>query len=67
MVLTTTQTSRPWPTGCSATVHCGIASCTNGRAYTRRVFNWPAIVDRYDTLADRILTRVTAPATVPPG
>ena len=40
---------------------------TNGRAYTERVFNWPAIVDRYETLADRILARAALPATVPPG
>jgi glycosyltransferase involved in cell wall biosynthesis len=40
---------------------------TNGRAYTRRFFNWPAIVDRYETLADRILSRVAVAATVPPA
>ena len=27
-----------------------------GGAYARRQFSWPAIVDRYDALADRILT-----------
>jgi glycosyltransferase involved in cell wall biosynthesis len=39
----------------------------NGRAYTHRVFNWSAIVDRYETLADRILARVAQPTTVPPA
>ena len=39
----------------------------NGRAYTARTFNWDAIVDRYEVLADRILARTLASATVPPG
>jgi glycosyltransferase involved in cell wall biosynthesis len=39
----------------------------NGRSYAQRVFNWPAIVDRYEVLADRILARVLAGASVPPG
>ncbi len=39
----------------------------NGRAYTQRVFNWSAIVDRYEVLADRILARTALPVTVPAG
>jgi glycosyltransferase involved in cell wall biosynthesis len=39
----------------------------NGRAYTDRVFNWPAIVDRYELLADRILARVELHSPVPPA
>ncbi|HEY5024018.1 MAG TPA: glycosyltransferase family 4 protein [Acidimicrobiales bacterium] len=40
---------------------------SNGRAYTERVFNWTAIVDRYETLAQRVLARMVLPATVPPA
>ncbi len=36
----------------------------DGRAYTHRVFGWPAIVDRYETLADRILARTVSSVTV---
>jgi glycosyltransferase involved in cell wall biosynthesis len=32
----------------------------NGRSYAQRVFNWPAIVDRYEALADRVLARAMA-------
>ena len=39
----------------------------NGRSYTRRVFNWGAIVDRYETLAQRILESSALPAAVPPA
>jgi glycosyltransferase involved in cell wall biosynthesis len=39
----------------------------NGRAYTHEVFNWPAIVDRYETLSDRILARVEPQIPVTPG
>jgi glycosyltransferase involved in cell wall biosynthesis len=39
----------------------------NGRSYTQRVFNWPAIVERYEALADRVLARTMAPTAVPPG
>jgi glycosyltransferase involved in cell wall biosynthesis len=40
---------------------------TNGRSYTRRVFDWKAIVDRYEALAERILTTSALHATVPPA
>jgi len=39
----------------------------NGRAYAQRVFNWPAIVDRYEVLTDRILARKPVGAAVPPS
>jgi len=39
----------------------------NGRSYTGRVFNWAAIVDRYEALADRVLTRAAPFATVTPS
>jgi glycosyltransferase involved in cell wall biosynthesis len=39
----------------------------NGRSYAQRVFNWPAIVDRYEVLADRVLTRNSVGAAVTPG
>jgi glycosyltransferase involved in cell wall biosynthesis len=39
----------------------------NGRSYTQRVFNWPAIVERYEALADRVLARTMAHSAVPPG
>ncbi|HXQ90008.1 MAG TPA: glycosyltransferase family 4 protein [Acidimicrobiales bacterium] len=39
----------------------------NGRSYTRRVFNWGAIVDRYETLTQRILESSALPAAVPPA
>ena len=39
----------------------------NGRRYTERVFNWSAIVDRYEILADRILARARTRVSVPPG
>jgi glycosyltransferase involved in cell wall biosynthesis len=39
----------------------------NGQAYSQRVFNWSAIVDRYALLADRILAASRAPVSVPPG
>jgi glycosyltransferase involved in cell wall biosynthesis len=37
----------------------------NGRSYTHRVFNWDAIVDRYETLADRVLARAALDSTMP--
>ncbi len=37
----------------------------NGRSYTERVFNWSAIVDRYEVLADRVLARAGTAAAVP--
>ncbi len=39
----------------------------NGRGYAERVFNWSAIVDRYEILADRILARAPRRVSVPPG
>ncbi len=39
----------------------------NGRSYTRRVFNWAAIVDRYEALADRVRASAPRCTTVPPG
>lgn len=38
----------------------------NGRGYTERVFNWSAIVDRYEILAERILARAPRRVSVPP-
>ena len=39
----------------------------NGRSYTRRVFNWAAIVDRYEALADRVLGERAAVYDGPAG
>ena len=39
----------------------------NGRSYTERVFNWSAIVDRYEVLADRVLARAGTVPSVPPA
>ncbi len=39
----------------------------NGRSYTRRVFDWATIVDRYETLTDRVLAGASPGTTVPPG
>jgi hypothetical protein len=36
-----------------------------GEGYARRVFNWPAITERYATLAQRILTTFPASANHP--
>jgi glycosyltransferase involved in cell wall biosynthesis len=40
----------------------GAALAARGAAYTRRTFAWPAILDRYEELAARILARLSAPA-----
>jgi len=37
-----------------------------GRAYTERTFGWPAVLDRYQTLTDRILASLS-PAAAPAG
>ena len=39
----------------------------NGRSYTKRVFNWADLVDRYEVLADRVLARTTLRTAVTPG
>ncbi|HVA03581.1 MAG TPA: glycosyltransferase family 4 protein [Acidimicrobiales bacterium] len=45
----------------------GARLVANGRSYTERVFNWSAIVDRYELLADHILARAPLRVSVPPA
>jgi len=40
---------------------------SNGRSYTRRVFDWSALVDRYEALADRVLATTALGTTVTTG
>jgi len=40
---------------------------SNGRTYTRRVFDWSALVDRYEALADRVLATTALGTTVTTG